>query len=181
MIKCQSLFPAQKSPSLVPRSCGEENYWFLNKACGCIVFCLVFFFLMLALYPNLDATSILGSSEVHVLFFCLTLPPLISPSPPARSSFIFVDFYITHVTFLPCYLKQRVCVCVCVCVYVWMWKVGGWRMGCVCLGEGGGVFGSSAASLSPSVFLFYYFPFFFSLWGRRGCSLIGEFGVRQIT
>ena len=110
---------------------------------------------MFALFPNLDAASILGSSEVHVLFFCLTLPPLISPSPPARSSFIFVDFYITHVTFLPCYLKQRVCVC------FEMWKVGGWRMGCVCLGEGGGVFGSPAASLSPSFFFFILLFFFF--------------------
>lgn len=38
-------------------------------------------------------------------------------------------------------------------------------------GRGGLVFGSSAASLPPSLFLRH----------RRGCSLIGKFRVRQIT
>ena len=117
---------------------------------------------MFALFPNLDAASILGSSEVHVLFFCLTLPPLISPSPPARSSFIFVDFYITHVTFLPCYLKQRVCVCVCVCVCLkcGRWADGEWDV-CVWVRVGVSLDLLLHPSLPPFFFLFYYFSFFF--------------------
>lgn len=90
------VFPAQKSPSLKPSTCVKRNR-FLNKACdwrwerGTGLF--------FALYPNIDAASIFGSSEVHILFsLSHTHPPLIS-SPWSSL------FYINHVTCLPCYLK----------------------------------------------------------------------------
>lgn len=77
---------------LSPSSCGEGNYWFLNKACDWrreedgTIFCSV---------PKYRCCFYLGqlwSTCSLFLSLSLTLPPLISPSPPAWSSFIFVDF-----------------------------------------------------------------------------------------
>lgn len=104
------VFPAQKSSSLKPSTCVKRNR-FLNKACdwrwerGTGLF---FFF---ALYPNIDAASIFGSSEIHILF-SVSHPP----SPHLFSLFKLILYQ-------PCDLPPL--------LFKAVW-VGGWRIG----GEG---------------------------------------------